>query len=151
MITMKYQDHRGDSLSICVNVKSYLCRSLPALKETGARSLSRNFTFYSIQVEKKGVAIMTNATHEIFGILWIFLPCGGTFLDQMTGFQQSCHFPSNLFQTVKTQPASCLLSSSHPLPIPLFLMKATLRLSLVKGQCFQGKHIGLYMHLIKNI
>lgn len=58
------------------------------------------------------------------------------------------------FKLLKMQ----LAPASYPLPKPLFLMKATLSLSLVKGQCFQGvkkkerkQHNGLYMHLIKNI
>lgn len=89
--------NREDQPSLCVNVQSYLCRSLPALKETGAQSLGRNVTFYFIQVGKKGIWPML---YKNSAIPLIFPLCRCMNLDPPTGFQWSCHLPSNLFQTV---------------------------------------------------
>lgn len=108
--------------------------------------------FYFIQLRTKGVTYNINATHEIVGLLLIFPLCRCTFLDQLSGFQWSCHFPSNLFQTVKD--IARILPPIILPPSSLYLYswwKLNFRLSLVKGQCFQRKLIGLYMHLIKNI
>lgn len=62
----KVVDHNhpawGDS-HLNVNLKSYLCRSLPALRETGAQSLGRNLTFYFMQVRgEKRNSPMTTTT-----------------------------------------------------------------------------------------
>lgn len=134
-----------------MNVKSYLCRSLTAFNETRALNLCRNFTFYFIQLGKKGVAIITMLHMN----LWYFT--------NLSTMQRHFLWAANRLSMVMSSPFKSLLNcwrhSQHPvsyhpptpLPLPLFLVKANLRLSLVKGQCFQGKHIGLYIHLIKNI
>lgn len=87
---------------------------------------------------------MTDTTQGISAISVVFPLCRCTILDQSTDFQWSCHLPSNLFQTVTDRAWALPPSFLPPLHIPLSLMKATLTLSFVKGQCFQGENIGLY-------
>lgn len=87
---------------------------------------------------EKKVAIMTKATHEIL-LFYESLHCADA--QSVTGQQafngHVCPFKS--LSSRKDIASTLPLSSAQTLPIPLFLMKATLRLSLVKGQCFHGR------------
>lgn len=89
--------------------------------------------------KKKGIAILTNTTHEIFGILLIFPRYRCTSLDQPTGFQWSCHLLSNLFQTVKDL-ASVLPPVILPPPFHTFILhESCFKAFHSQGTVFSGK------------
>ena len=127
---------------MCVNVKSYLCRSLPALKETGPWGLCMNFNFYFIQVRKK----RSNYYNQCYTwTRWYFTSLStvqmAVFLTSQrafTGHAISLQIP---FKLLKIQPASCLLSIIlWPLsPHLYFWWKPNFRFLPNQGTLLSGK------------
>lgn len=118
----------------------------------GPRVWAGTSLFTSAKWGKKGIALWPIPQQGISAISVVFPLCRCTILDQSTGFQWSCHLPSNLFQTVTDRAWALPPLFLPPPPHTFILDESYFNTFLSQGTVLSGgKHWAVYMHLIKNV
>lgn len=119
IITTKHWAN-GDQ-PVCTRERAVLAVQVTASTEGDGLVLLQELHFLLYPSGKKGIAIVTNATSDIFAILLICPLRLCSIPGQSAGFHWPCHLPSILFQTVKDA-ASTLPPIFIPPPSQTFIL-----------------------------